>query len=441
MRRQFQNYTDRIAIVSEGKKYDFQTLNQEVLDKLDRISRYNIAKGETVLLLGDYSFEAISWLIALYENKNIVVPVTTSVQTEIDERIEEAHVDVIVDLRQDKVIRTNNTREKHDFIRNLQTNNNSGLVIFSSGSTGRPKAMVHNMDQLISVYLNKRPRKVTFLVFLMFDHIGGLNTLFNCLSTGATIVIPAKREPEEICRLIEDFKINILPTSPTFLNLMLMSGCINNYDLSSLRMITYGTEAMPESLLIRLKVAFKRVKFLQTFGTSETGIIKTTSQSSSSTFIKLEDPDQEHKIVNGELWLRSKTQIMGYMNHSMENFTKDGWFKTGDIVEKEGDYIRIKGRLKEVINVGGEKVLPIEIEGTLLSHPDVIDCTVYGEENLITGQTVVANVRILEGSDKKDVRKKLRAYCKTKLEPYKVPTKFNFVSNTDYTERFKKSRP
>ena len=128
-----------------------------------------------------------------------------------------------------------------------------------------------------------------------------------------------------------------------------MSKANEKYDLSSLRMITYGTEAMPESLLNRLKEAFPRVKFLQTFGTSETGIANTSSKSSNSTFMKIDDPELEYKIVENELWLKSKTQVMGYLNSSMDSFTEDGWFKTGDLVEATEDgYIKIIGRNKEV---------------------------------------------------------------------------------------------
>lgn len=106
-------------------------------------------------------------------------------------------------------------------------------------------------------------------------------------------------------------------------------------------MITYGTEPMPDSLLLKLKTFFPRVKFLQTFGTSETGISQTTSKSSDSTFLKIDDPNTEIKIVRGELWIRSKTQVMGYLNSSLERFTEDGWFKTGDLVEEASDgYIK-----------------------------------------------------------------------------------------------------
>ena len=436
-----QEFASRDAICFVDKVYTYLDLYEAIQTKIIEIDQHGIKQGEVVFILGDYSVESVSWLFALQFNRNIVVPVTTEVFQEIQDRLEEGQADVIINLRTQTITRPSiPIMPKHPLVEEIQQKKISGLIIFSSGSTGKPKAMLHDMDNLMSVYLNKRARPMSFMIFLMFDHIGGLNTLFNCLATGAKVVFPQKREPEEVCRLIEQYKVQVLPTSPTFLNLMLMSGGIGVYDLSSLRMITYGTEAMPESLLRRLKATFGRVKFLQTFGTSETGIAKTSSQSSNSTYIKMDDPDQEYKIVQGELWLRSKTQILGYMNHSMDSFTDDGWFKTGDMVVQDGEYIKIKGRLKEVINVGGEKVLPTEVESVLLEHPDVLDCTVYGAQNQITGQTVVANVRVLEGLEFKQIKKDLKKHCKTKLEAYKVPTKFIFVNQNDFTERFKKRR-
>ena len=84
---------------------------------------------------------------------------------------------------------------------------------------------------------------------------------------------------------------------------------------------------------------------------------------------------------------------MGYLNASMEDFTEDGWFKTGDLVEvNEDGFIKIIGRSKEMINVGGEKVVPNELESLILNVDYIEDCLVYGERNLITGQTVVVEV-------------------------------------------------
>ena len=218
-----------------------------------------------------------------------------------------------------------------------------------------------------------------------------------------------------------------------------MSNSHNKYDLSSLKMITYGTETMPDSLLNRLKDIFPKVKFLQTFGTSETGIANTKSKASNSTFMKIEDLDLEYKIVENELWLKSKTQILGYLNSSMDSFTKDGWFKTGDLVETlDDDYLKIIGRNKEVINVGGQKVLPSEVESIILSMNEIDDCMVYGEKNIITGETVVCDV--VCKNEIQNIKVLIRKFCKDKLDNYKIPTKVNIVDKTNFTHRFKKIR-
>jgi acyl-CoA synthetase (AMP-forming)/AMP-acid ligase II len=431
-----------MALVIDGNQYTYSQLSK-------RISRYSselsdIKPGSIVCLIGDYSFNAISAFLSLSAMKCIIVPIVSSNQEEIQKRIDVVKPDSIIKFfneNQPVVTFYKNKLIARPLIDDIIQRERSGLVLFSSGSTGEPKAMIHDLDNLMASYIDKRPKSLSIMVFLMFDHIGGLNTLLNSLSMGAKIVIPNKREPEHIAELIEKEKVQLLPASPTFLNMMLIANVHNNYDLKSLRMITYGTEAMPESLLLRLKTFLPRVKLLQTFGTSETGIAQTSSRSSKSLEIKFDDPEQEYKIVEGELWLRSKTQILGYLNHDMTNFTEDGWFITGDLVEESTDgYLKIIGRKKEVINVGGEKVLPSEVESVVLDIEGVKDCVVYAAPNAITGQTVAVNVNIEDGFDEKLVKKAIRKYCKNQLEPYKIPTKINFSTNTGIGDRFKKIR-
>ena len=275
----------------------------------------------------------------------------------------------------------------------------------------------------------------------MFDHIGGINTLLGLLMVGGVMVIPSNRDPNHVAELIQNYKVKVLPASPTFLNLLLMSDAHKKYDLSSLRMITYGTEAMPESLLLKLRNTFKRAKLLQTFGTSETGIAQMRSKSSESTFMKFDDPNLEYKIVDRKLYLRSATQISGYLNASMESFDNDGWFDTGDLAEEADDgYIKIIGRSKEIINVGGEKVLPNEVETIILEMDDVADCIVYAKSNQIMGQSVNADVVMNLDISNREARKLIKEYCSEKLEPYKIPSSVKVVKETNFSSRFKKMR-
>ncbi len=436
----FSTFKELNAIIIEDKVYSYENLLEKIIE-YKKILENKIEPSSVVAILGDYTFENIALFFALHDNKNIIVPITTTLEKVQNEYMEESFCEYCIKIDAQIKIDKLESNNSHKMIQTLKDSKNSGLVLFSSGSTGKPKAMIHNLDNLIATYKDKRAKAMNMLVFLMFDHIGGLNTLFNALSMGACLIIPKNRNAKTICELIEKYKIMVLPSSPTFLNLILISGEYLNYNLRSLRMISYGTETMPESLLIKLKEIFPKVKFLQTFGTSETGISTTSSKSSDSLYMKIEDKDSEYKIVDNELWLRSKTQVLGYLNANMDSFTSDGWFKTGDLVEEiEDGYLKIIGRGKEVINVGGEKVLPTEVESLILSIGDIEDCMVYSEQNAITGQTVVCDVVCSKEFNKRELKKLIRVFCKGKLDNYKIPTKVNLVEKTNFSDRFKKIR-
>ncbi len=436
---QFSTVGNNTALIYKGSEFTYRELSEKILE-IESTLFNEISKNDMVAIVGDYSFNSIALLLALYNNNNIIVPIATTIEDEISERLEESFSQWKI-IGETLAYEKLETKEPQVMIKNLQESNNAGLVLFSSGTTGKPKAMIQNLDSLIDSYQGKRQKNMNMLVFLMFDHIGGLNTLFNTLAIGSTLILPENRDAEYICSLLEKHKIRVLPSSPTFLNLILISEAYKKFDLKSLRMITYGTEAMPESLLKRLKATFPKVKFLQTFGTSETGIASTSSKNSESTFMKINDPNLEYKIVNDELWLKSKTQILGYLNASMDSFTDDGWFKTGDLVEViEDGYLKIIGRNKEMINVGGEKVLPAEVESVVLEIDEVIDCMAYSESNNITGQTVVIDVVFKEELTSREAKKLVRKFCKDKLDGYKIPSKVNIVKKTNFGERFKKIR-
>jgi acyl-CoA synthetase (AMP-forming)/AMP-acid ligase II len=415
------------------------------LERADLALSGKIPAGASIAILGDYSLESISSLLWLLKNRNIIVPIAGSADLEVRERCREAYCDFLIDTVSEPGCmhfkKLDDPGGTHELIEKLRGGNRAGLVLFSSGSAGKPKAMIHDLTNLVQIYADRKARNLSMIVFLMFDHIGGINTLFNSLASGSFMVAPVKRDAEEVAVLIQEHKVTILPTSPTFLNLLLIAEAPRQFDLSSLKIITYGTEPMPESLLLKLRETFPKVKFLQTFGTSETGISRTDSKSSGSLFMKLDDPDIEHKVVDGELWLRSKTQILGYLNHSMASFTEDGWFRTGDKVEvDESGYLRVVGRSKEMINVGGEKVVPSEVESVILEVNCVKDCTVFGQPSPVTGEIVAAKVLLNEGVDQAVAKSEIRKHCSARIARYKVPVKIIFVAESLFGDRFKKKR-
>jgi len=247
------------------------------------------------------------------------------------------------------------------------------------------------------------------------------------------------RSPEAVCEAIERHRVELLPTSPTFINLLLLSRAYERYDLSSLRVVTYGTEVMPESTLAAFRRRFPSVDLQQTYGLSEIGIMRTKSKSPDSLWMKVGGEGYETRIVDGMLEVRARSAMRGYLN-APSPFTEDGWFRTGDAVETDGEYIRILGRASELINVGGEKVYPAEVESVLQTMDGVADVAVTGEANPIMGQIVKARVRVVTGESLGEFRTRMYRFCRGKLAKYKIPQKVEFASAGFHGGRFKKMR-
>jgi acyl-CoA synthetase (AMP-forming)/AMP-acid ligase II len=276
------------------------------------------------------------------------------------------------------------------------------------------------------------------LVFLLLDHIGGINTLAHALCHGGTIVTTRERHPDAVCAAIERHRVQLLPTTPTFLRMLLIADAIRRHDVSSLEIITYGTEPMPPTTLAAIREALPEVRFKQTYGLSELGILPTRSRESGSVWLKL-GKSFEHKIVAGVLWIRSPSAMLGYLN-APSPFDADGWFNTQDLVESDGEYIRILGRKSELINVGGEKVHPTEVENVLLQIDNVKDVTVRGVPNPVTGELVAAKITPLVAEEPDALKRRVRQFCHARLERYKIPAVIDVVIDDHHGARFKKTR-
>jgi acyl-CoA synthetase (AMP-forming)/AMP-acid ligase II len=394
-------------------------------------------------LVGEHEPAAVAWLFTLAEAGHSVAPLAGNL-AEHPGKLAEVGAQWIVTTagRTWKLLPRVSEPSAHPAFGALRARGHAGLVLFSSGTSGRPKVMVQDLTGLLATYAQRRLNRLPVLALLGFDHIGGLNTLFGTLAAGATLVVPADRSAAQVAAALASQRVVVLPATPTFLNLLLVSGEHRTHDLSALRVITYGTEPMPAGLLQRLREAFPRVRFIQTFGTSETGIIRTESPDPDSTYIRFIDPDTEWKVVEEELWLRSRTQVSGYLDvrDGAGKFTSDGWFRTGDKVELgPAGTLRILGRMGEVINVGGEKLMPAEVESVILGLPLVLDCRVRGEAHALIGQAVVAEVVADASADPEQLRATIRNACRRALAAHKVPTRVSFVAAVSGA-RLKKTR-
>lgn len=441
----FREAGDAPAIVWRDRTYSYGWLARRSDELRDELAAQAIGAGDTVALEGDYSPEACALLLALIDRAAIVVPLTSAAAAQRDRFLDIAKVrcTIRVGTGQDLafgVRRSDGDGDvgRHPMIEELASAGEPGLVLFTSGSTGEPKGALHRFPRLLEKFRTRRS-SLRALTFLLLDHIGGINTLFHILSNTGVIVAIDDRSPDAICSAIARHRVELLPTTPTFLNLLLLSDALARHDLSSLKQITYGTEPMPESTLARLHAALPDVRLSQTYGLSELGILRARSRSSDSLWVRLDGEGIETEVRDGILWVRAASAMVGYLN-APSPFDADGWFNTQDEVVVDGEYYRIRGRRSEIINVGGEKVYPAEVESVLLQLDNVRDALVLGEPNMLTGQIVAAYLNLKEPEPLDSVRRRVREACRGRMPAFKIPARIEVVDEAQYSVRFKKNR-
>jgi acyl-CoA synthetase (AMP-forming)/AMP-acid ligase II len=235
------------------------------------------------------------------------------------------------------------------------------------------------------------------------------------------VVAPKVRSVEGILESVEVHSVEVLPTTPTFLRMMLMSGLIPDKIPKSLRIITYGTERMDQPTLDQLCELLPKVDFRQTFGMSELGIVRVKSEARNSLFMKVGGTGVETRTVEGVLQIRSANRMMGYLN-APSPFNDDGWYDTKDVVEEKGEFYKVVGRTSEVINVGGLKFMASEVERVALLHEGVSLVKVYGKDNPITGQhaEIIVQPKKMDGFDKISLKKHLTEHLQRHMIPRKI---------------------
>jgi long-chain acyl-CoA synthetase len=436
----FRGSPDQDALIWRDQTSSYGWLADEVERWTDRLEEAAVSPGAVVSMEADFSPTTVALLLALIEQRAVIVPLTSSVETQKPEFRNVAQVEVIANVdRHDRVSFEPTGRvADHVLIRRMKSRAHPGLVLFSSGSTGKSKGSIHDFAPLLQKFHVRRHSKRT-ITFLLFDHIGGVNTLLYTLSNTGCVITTEDRSPDAVCRTIERHQAELLPTSPTFLNLLLLSEAHRRHDLSSLKLVTYGTEVMPESTLRRFHTLFPQVQLLQTYGLSEVGILRSKSKSSDSLWVKVGGEGFETRIVDGLLEIKAASAMLGYLNRESP-FTEDGWFRTGDAVAVDGEYIRILGRRSEIINVGGEKVYPAEVESEIQLMNGVEDVAVTGERHSITGQIVTAQVRLSTAESPSEFRARMNAFLRGRLPRFKIPRRVTLTEASMHGSRFKKMR-
>ena len=425
----------KLQLIWEGNEAPFLVYGGVALTfpdvlKADSLDLRDIKAGDVVAVIGDFTPDAIKALLYLFSIGAIVVPLTEETKSDHEYFFKTALVDVVVSEHGSTWRDHNKT---NPLIESLRDTGNSGLVLFSSGTTGRPKAILHNMEKFLVRFDTPRP-PLKAINFLLFDHIGGINTLLHNLFNQGTVVAPVDRSVATIIEMCERYNIEVLPTTPTFLRMMLLSGLIEKGFPKSLKIITYGTERMDQPTLDALCALLPDVDFRQTFGMSELGIVRVKSEARNSLYMKVGGEGVETRVVNNVLQIKSESKMIGYLN-AESPFDANGWYDTKDIVEVKNGFYKVTGRIGDLINVGGLKFMASDVERVILQFPGVSMTKVVAKANPITGHHVEATVQSHE--NKLIDKAELMSFLRGSLQPHMLPRKIRF-SLVEVGHRFKK---
>lgn len=421
------------AIIDGEESYTFFDVQEAVKLKIKELD--SIKPGVVVAIVGEYNFRSIVILVSLLLKKAIVVPL----ENLEEKRINTAGIEYVIDTKNEKIIKKLSPLKTQNLITEFRAHNTAGLIFFTSGTTGHEKAVLHDFDKLVAK-ISSPKNVLRTILFLKFNHLGGFNTLIKSWKSGGPVIVTNKRDPESVLSAVESGAATLLPVSSSFLSIMLFGGYFSKFDISSLRYISYGAEAVSSYVLKELSARLPSVTFIQTYGMTEIGVLKIKSNDSASSFMKIEDEGYEYRIsAQGTLEIKPlNTSFVGYVDGD-DSGIQDGWLDTKDMVEVDGDHIRIIGRKSDIINMRGEKFFPQEIEEVIIKHPDVRDVVVSTEKSEVFSEIVKAKIVVKEGVDCEKFISAIKIYCRDKMEFYKIPVKIE-VSNELVFETIKKQR-
>jgi len=339
------------------------------------------------------------------------------------------------------------------------------LILFTSGATARPKSVPLTHSSFCHFVLeNVAPAdpdaEERTLLSVPLYHVAGFQTMMAGIYAGRVTVLQPQFEPEEWLRLVERERVNRAMMVPTMLKSLLDHPRFGDFDLSSLRVLTYGAAPMSERVILEAIERLPGVQFMNAFGQTETAatitmlppedhVLEGTPEEIAKKRRRLRSigrplPDVEVRVVDegggevsvgtvGEIVARGPRVMKGYWNPAgapddARQAVRDGWVYTGDLGRRDEDgYIYLEGRAKEFMKRGGEMISPQEVEETLGEHPSVAEAAVLGVPDETWGEVVHAVVVLRPG--KRASEAELVEFCRERLASFKKPEKVHFASD------------
>ena len=325
--------------------------------------------------------------------------------------------------------------------------NDTAVIIYTSGTTGRPKGAEITHGNLMSNLRSLHEAwgwtsNDVLLHVLPIFHVHGLFVaLHGALYAGATTLLMREFDARKILQLLASRQCSVFMAVPTIHQRLLDVPDANQFDLSHIRLITSGSDRLPDEVFTGFQKTFGYT-LLERYGMSETGMntsnplngerrLGSVGLPLAGVEVRVVNPENDQSLPVGEIGevqLRGPNIFKGYWKQpqqTVESFTADGWFRTGDLGFLEGDgYLTLCGRSKDLIISGGLNIYPPEVERVLAEHPAVAACAVIGCPDRQWGERVTAVVVLNRG--KSVSSQDLISFCRERLAPYKSPKSIVF---------------
>jgi len=481
---------ERDSIVFEGKRWTYVQINDRVNRLANALMKLGVEKGDRIGMLQVNCNQYVETYYAAAKLGIIFVPLNFRAKSdELSYMINNAEAKILfagsryLEMIQGMLPQLRNVKQcisidskgegslsYEDLIHSASSeevfheigDEEITILMYTAGTTGRPKGVPLRHSAFVSYVLeNVEPASPDIgernLLTVPLYHVAGIQAMLAAIYGGRTLVMMRQFEVKEWMESIQQEKVTRAMLVPTMLKRVIDDPDFNKYNLSSLKVITYGAAPMPFEVIHKAIKAMPGVKFINAFGQTETAstitalgpedhILEGTEEEKKKKLKRLSSSigrplaDVEVKIVDekgnslppndvGEILARGPRIMTGYWRDEQKTsqvMTPDGWLRTGDMgwMDEEG-YIYLAGRGDDMIIRGGENISPEEVEDVLHSHPKVEEAAVIAVPDPEWGQEPRAVVVLKEGE--KTTPEEIMEFCRSRLSGFKRPRSVVFL--------------
>jgi cyclohexanecarboxylate-CoA ligase len=320
------------------------------------------------------------------------------------------------------------------------------LLLYTSGTTASPKGVPHSYRTMLG---NSRMGAKELLLSAdsrvlcaaPLSHLYGLFSLHCAWSVGAcTVLLPAFK-PDELAAMVEKHKPTALWSGPAHVAACRNAGLFDKHDWSSLKLAIVSGSMAPPALVRYFAERLPGCAVTQLWGMTELQAALYTrpgdgTEAAASSAGRPSPGTQIRVSVEGELQVRGPLTFSGYFQNEEANrtaFTPDGWFRSGDLAEQRGEYYAITGRIKDVINRGGVKFNPADVEALLDSHPKILQSAIVPMPDAVLGEKACAFVTVKPGAEQPTLEELIRYLMEKRIAKNKLPERLVVIPEMPLT--------